>query len=314
MSNISYAYAVANLRAVETNILKRTFFEQLISAPTVEEANRLLRDKGILSLGTDYMQSVWDYICEIAPEIDKFEFLIVKNDFHNLKAILKGIVAGEDGTKACVKPCIIDRDFLYDTLNSKNFDELPVWIRDVAKDAYALLTSSMDGRLFEMFVDRASLQTTIDFVRRADSEFCTNIVRNIVAITNIKTAYRLANNRVEDSSLEYAFAQCDVTDEEALKLAVKNGKAAVLDYLGSTKFASLKGSLETSLGEFERKSDEAIYSPLSDSRTIILGLEPIVAYYYSKETEYKNIRLIMGVKTAGLSLDLLNERLGEIYV
>ena len=223
MKDTNYAYAVANVRAVEPQLLSKSFMEQLVDASDFEEVKRSLADAGALDFENSMIKT-WDFLKENAPDISELEFLIVKNDFHNLKAIIKGMVAGADGSKYCIKPCVLDTDELSAKLVQKDFDTLPKWIGKTAREGYDLLTSTMDGQLFDMFVDKASLKAVKEFAKRAESEFADSITELFTALTNIKIAVRIAGTGKGEAFLDNAFCQCDTLDIEELKKASADGR------------------------------------------------------------------------------------------
>ncbi|MGN1080813.1 MAG: V-type ATPase subunit, partial [Acutalibacteraceae bacterium] len=116
MKNTDFAYAVTSIRAKEAELLKPEFTEQLISAPDFSAAKRMLTDRGFKEFEkTDdasaalvgCMSDVWNFIKDVAPDIAQLYFLIVKNDFHNLKAVLKSAVFdGADPEEYYIYPCI----------------------------------------------------------------------------------------------------------------------------------------------------------------------------------------------------------------
>lgn len=50
------------------------------------------------------------------------------------------------------------------------------------------------------------------------------------------------------------------------------------------------------------------------SKYITFGPEPIFSYIVAKETEIKNLRIIMVSKTNGISPEAIRERVRDLYV
>ena len=314
MSSKGYAFAVANVRAAENELLTRSFFDQLVNAASAAEMKRMLSDKGINVPDADFMKNVWDYISEIAPQPEELEFLIVRNDFHNLKSVLKGTAADTDGRRFCIKPSIIDTDVLYDAVKNKNFDILPEWISGAAAEGYELLTSVMDGRMLDMFLDRKSVEATVAFAEKTENSFFRDYAEKFAALTNIKIALRLSDNDVSEATLGYAFAECRDTDVAALKSAVLKGRNDVVSYIETTGYRFLTESISKSFADFERECDNFLYSVIQSARMESFGPEPLAAYYLAKEAEYKNLALIAGARNADLPDVSVRERMREIYV
>lgn len=313
MKDTNYAYAVANVRAVEPQLLSKSFMEQLVDAVNFEEVKRSLTDAGALDFENSMIKT-WDFLKENAPDISELEFLIVKNDFHNLKAIIKGMVAGADGSKYCIKPCVLDIDELSEKLVQKEFDTLPEWIGKTAKEGYDLLTSTMDGQLFDMLIDKASLRAVKKFAKRAESEFADSIAELFTALTNIKIAVRIAGTGKGEAFLDNAFCQCDTLDIEELKKASADGREDVVAYISTTQYDDLCDSIEKSMMDFERECDNKIMGLLDGARRISLGPEPLICYYFAKETEWKMLRIIVNGKHIELDSQSIRERMRELYV
>ena len=135
MKDTRYAYAVANVRSRENEFLSSSIFEQLISADVLDDVLRILADKGVISADEDAdvladieskMTEAWEYLREIAPDKDALSFLVVPNDFHNLKTSLKSIVSKSDErTTYYIRPCLVPPESIYNAVASKKFGELP---------------------------------------------------------------------------------------------------------------------------------------------------------------------------------------------
>lgn len=313
MKDTNYAYAVANVRAMEPGLLSKSFMEQLVDATDFEEIKRSLANAGASDFENSMIKT-WDFLNEIAPDISELEFLIVKNDFHNLKAIIKGMLSGHDGSKYCIKPCILDVDELSEKLLQKDLDTLPEWIGKTARDGYDLLTSTMDGQLFDMFVDRASLRAVKEFAKRAESEYAESITELFIALTNIKIAVRIAGTGKGEAFLDNAFCECETLDIEELKKAAADGRADVVAYISTTEYDNLCDSIQKSMTDFERECDNKIMELLDGARRISLGPEPLICYYFAKETEWKMLRIIVNGKHTELDSQSIRERMRELYV
>lgn len=319
MKDTDYAYAAANVRTMETELLSQSFIDQLITADSFENVRQILIDKGFSGFEktsdasealADYMTDTWDYLTEIAPDKQALEFLVVRNDFHNLKSVTKGIAASSDGRKNCIKPCLIDIELLYDSVKNKEFENLPKWIADIARDGYELLTSSMDGQIFDMFIDKASLETMIAFA--GGNAFSKKLANEIAALTDIKIAYRLSKTSANEVVYKYAFAECEELDAALLAAAAQRGREQVIAYIENTEFAYLAGM--KSAASLERECDNRIMEMLDSAKRISFGIEPLIAYYHARMAEWTNLRIIVSAKHAGLPPEAVKERMRDIYV
>ena len=139
MGNTSYASAVAAVRAMENSLLTHSDIEQLIASKSKAEYNSLISAKGSEQAT---LEDVWDMLRAYAPNDRELEILLYKNDFHNLKAALKAVISGKEPQHYFIRPTNLDLDKLVDAIKSKEYENLPEYIR---------LTSFLRGHLTDSF-------------------------------------------------------------------------------------------------------------------------------------------------------------------
>lgn len=320
MKDTRYAYAVANVRSRENEFLSSSIFEQLISADVLDDVLRILADKGVISADEDAdvladieskMTEAWEYLREIAPDKDALSFLVVPNDFHNLKTSLKSIVSKSDErTTYYIRPCLVPPESIYNAVASKKFGELPKMLEQAATDGYDILTSTADGQLLDVTIDRYSLKAMCDTAQ--GDEFTKMLTQELAALYNFKIALRAASTKASEAVCSAAFCECKKTDVRALKNAAVRGVDRVKALMQESGYSDLAD--KESFSEFEKCCDERILRLLSDSSTVSFGIEPLIAYYFRKSAEVQNLRLIINAKHAGLSQEIIRERMREIYV
>ena len=66
--------------------------------------------------------------------------------------------------------------------------------------------------------------------------------------------------------------------------------------------------------DFERECDNKFMGLLDGARHISLGPEPLICYYFAKETEWKMLRIIVNGKHIELDSQSIRERMRELYV
>lgn len=317
MKNTDYAYAVSNIRAKENSLLSKSFTESLISARTYDDAVRLLTDKGFSyfekplseALGI-YMSEAWDCLSDAAPNKSELDFLIAENDFHNLKAIIKAMVADKDGLSCTMSPSVINPEDMQNAVKTKDFSALPDWISETAKEGYRIITSTGDGQLFDMFTDKSAYEAVIELSK--DNKFSYALSQERAAQINIKTAFRLADFTLNDALCDYAFIKCDALDEKELKKTIGRGKEAVKSYLQTTPYSDLCDF--DSICALEVSCDGRIKAMLDSAGLISFGIEPLISFYFAKKTECANLRLILTAKQSKLDEKIIRERLRDLYV
>ena len=68
------------------------------------------------------------------------------------------------------------------------------------------------------------------------------------------------------------------------------------------------------MSEFERQKDNYFMELVKDVKKVTYGPEVLFAYLYARETEIKNIRMILISKLNSTDTNSIRERLRETYV
>lgn len=320
MKDTQYAFAVSSVRFKENELPSHSFLNQLAETPDFKSAISLLKDKGfnfeksenISNAVNKKMKELQDYMKEILPNEQDLWFLIVKNDFHNLKASLKSVITNEKNPPF-IFPCITSPNDILKAVKEKNFEDLPEFLKDCAKEAYEILTSSKDGRLTELYIDKNALLTSLEFAKNSKNTFSEEIAELNVVFSNIKIALRLSDAKKSDVIYDYAFIPCSSIDINALKSACEKGKEEVYHYLETTPY-SYVCQYKNNMALLEKILEEKLFQLCDKVSLISFGCEPLIAYYMKFDGVMKNIRIILSCKRIGIEANVIKERMREIYV
>ena len=72
--------------------------------------------------------------------------------------------------------------------------------------------------------------------------------------------------------------------------------------------------IKDSNSAFEKWCDDYIMNSLEEGKTENFGIAPVIAYYYAKETEIRNIRIILSCIYNELPKEKIIERMRKLYV
>lgn len=321
MRDTSYAYAVSSVHSLENDLLSESFLNQLIDAPDLKTALTLLADKGIevskeeeiSGVFQSKMNEMWDYLMSIAPDKKELEFLIVKNDFHNLKVCLKAMVINEKGEKPFIYPCIFEPEKMFNALKERDFGELPEFLREQAKQAYEIITSTSDGQLTDLYIDKNALMAMNDMAEQSGNALAIEISKLMTVFCDIRIALRASKGQKSDIFYEYAFAPCEDIDISMLKNASMKGVEEVFHYIETTPYSYLCEYKDKMAG-LEKRCEDDITALLDKARLVAFGAEPLISYYFAYETRIKNMRIILGSKRVGIDKSIIRERIRDIYV
>ena len=318
-----YTYAVARIRCRESRLLSNADLNGLLSAKDVPSVIRSLRDKGWGDSSVDdapeallraEKKKLWDFIGEIVPERETFDFLLVPNDYHNLKVAVKAITRDLQPSELFIRNCLIDPDVIDQALRKREYDALPLDFAETAKLAMTTLLETADGQLCDSIIDKACMERIGAIGKASDNEIIRLCCELFVASADIKLAVRCAKTRKSPDFIRRSMADCETLDVRRLASAAALGCDEIMSYLGETRYKGAVETLGVSMSAFEKWCDDTLTRATQTQKWEPFTVGPVVAYILARQSEIKAVRMILSAKTGGLSQEMIKERLRMMYV
>lgn len=322
MKNKDYLFAVSAIRANELALLKDSDLEQLINAPDYKKAINILSEKGYgMPEGNNYsemldreLEKTWETIKKSAPEATALNAFIVKNDFQNLKAILKSEMTGNNAENYFVSPCVFPSQKMLELIRERKFGELPDFISETAKTAYETVVKTGNGQLCDIIIDSAALESIIALAKESDDGILTDYAQQLCLFTNIKTAYRSIKTNKNRTFLEKAVAENSLVEKSEFIEAALKGEEEFFSFLSQKGYSKPKQAIESGASSFEKYCDDELMKIMKKAKMTVFGISPLAGYFVARETEIKALRIILSAKLSGVSEDVIRERMRELYV
>ena len=307
MKDFESAYAVAHIKTLENRMLTRADIDAMISAKDAREVRKALAERGFGEGSTaeilkGELSRAWSAAYEVCPDDAPIDLLLYENDFHNLKTALKAHVASVSCENMLLSPSVIPAEELLAAVKGGDFSALPDFIRDVAAEAYTLLTSTMDGQLCEIFIDKAYFEKANARARQTGDEFLIGYFELLQTLADLKTAWRCALSQKSRSFRENALG----TPHEELTA----GTAQIAEYIRRL----FPDAVTSSIGAFERWCDNRRLAYVRTAKAKFFGFAPIAAFLIGKSFEIQALRIILACKENGLGDTVIRERLRDLYV
>ncbi len=319
MRETEYAFAVARVRANEPSLLTEDDIELLISAGDEQSAVRILSDRGwdepggqadIFTLQAD---KAWEMIEQSVPDAGLLEAMIIGNDFFNVKAAIKAVFSDIDPESYMTRPCLCSTKDIITAVTENEFSILPDYLCDCADRAYHSISGGESGQSAEMILDRACLETRLDRAAKAQSPLLEKIVRLNAVLANIKIAKRCALTGKKTETAYESMCVCPGLSNEALVSAAYSGEE-IKDIIKEAGFPEIAPFADGDFSTLEMKCDNFITDMIKAAKYDAFGPDPVVAYYYAKLAEIKNVRIILSAKAAGVPTAAIKERVRDMYV
>lgn len=317
-----FTYAVARIRYRENKLLSDADLNTLLSAKDADAVIRLLRDKGWGDASTSdpdellrrESEKMWEFIGEIVPDKEVFDFFLIPNDFHNLKVAIKSITRDIKPDDMLIRNAVTDPKEIYDAVGKREYERLPEFLINPAKNAMSVLLQTSDGQLCDIIIDKACMEYVYRLGKASDEEIIRLYCELFVAAADIKIAVRSAHTKKRLDFIARAMAPCDTLDADRLAQAASLGYEDVLKYLENTRYSAAIPAIRVSMSAFEKWCDDCVTEAMKPQKWEPFTIGPVVAYLIARENEIKAVRMILSAKVNGLSDDVIKERLRMMYV
>lgn len=325
MAEKSYAFAVGNIRARENRLLKQTDIEQLLSFNNAYECAAFLKDKGygennddnsVSSLLSAEEKKLWGYIKELAPDFSVFDAFIVVNDFHNLKAAIKGTATGKPFDHLLISPSLTEQAVIIDAVTQKNFAILPEFLRDAAQKSWEILIKTRDSQASDAVLDAACLEVRYNASSDIKIPMLKEMVCASVFFDNIKVALRCSAVKKNRDFIQNSLIDTDALKKADLVSAALQGTDAVLELLEKASAysgAQAAEAFKASPSQFEKFVDNYMMRVAIKGKYIPVGAEPLIAYLQAKLAELKTVRIAVNAVTSSADRNTVREMLRELY-
>lgn len=324
MSVKSVGFAIGNLRAKENRLLKSGDLNQLSAAKSTDELAKMLTDRGIGATDTadvpkllsEETAKLWEYVTENAPDMSAFEPFLYENDFHNYKAVLKGVVSGREYAGLLILPATVEISVIERAVKDKRFDLLPEFMRSAAEESYSVFTKTGDSQLADCIIDAGLMTAQLNKAKKIGNPVILKLITVTVFYNNMKAALRAAKANKSAAFLETLLTETGVVSKKAMIAAALSGEEKLLELM--YKATEIGGgeaadAYRRSPAEFEKFADDCVIKAARQCKFITLGIEPIVGYMLARKAEITDLRIIYsGIKT-GQPTEKTRERLRELY-
>lgn len=320
-----YTYAVARIRVREQELLSRADIEQLRAVREAEDILRFLAERGwgdgsgkqraeeLLAWET---RKSWALMEELLEDVSVLSVLRIPADYHNLKAAVKLCY-----TKAEIAPerlfeegGNLDPALLQKCAEEREFHSLPEPMARAAAEASDALLHTGDGQICDRILDRASLEAVYEAGRASREPVLKAYAALAAAAADIRIAARCGRCGKSLEFLISALVPLEELQAEGLARSALEGEEALAEYLVSAGFGAAAEALLVSDAAFEKWYRDQIIRLIRPQKANPFTAGPLAAYLLAREQEIWSVRMILTVKQNGLPEELLQERLGEMYV
>ena len=322
--NKIYPFAVASVRSMENKLLTKQKLMQMAEAKDAAEALRILSetDYGKTEIKDEHefekmiqnhLEAEYQAVGKLIPSETFMDIFRFKNDYHNIKVLIKEEISKVNGKKYLVQGGSIPLEDLQKNFRDRNYMELPNIKAEAVQEAIEMYAKTKSGRYIDTILDKACFQVMSDAAEKLGNEYVSRYVTKLADVTNLKTLLRIWKMKRSDEEMEESIVPGGELPAELLMKALKND--TILQTLKETTYGHLcETYMEQGFTVFEKACDDYLMEYVKDAKYKTLTPEPVAAYILAKETEAKCVRIIMTCKLQDIDTETIKERVREAYV
>jgi len=321
----AYLYISAMLRARETRMLSRDKAERMLDAASFEESAKILADcgyedmsqmnaKGIENALSERRDKVFTELASLAPNKAIVDIFRIKYDYHNAKVIIKAEAMNSDESALLSGSGRMKGEALLAAYNEDRAKDMPGRMGPAMMEAKSVLARSSNPQLADFVLDRAYFEELEDLVKILDSKYLKGYVAVLADSTNLRSLVRTMRMGKDTDFLKETLIPGGnvsisrlLTAGEGFAALYAGGILAEAAALGS---AAVQGGTMTA---FELACDNAVMAYVADAKLTAYGEAPVIAYMAAVESEITAVRMILTGRLAGISPDVIRERLRDMY-
>lgn len=306
MAQVSYPFAVGRIRVLETRLLDSGKWARLREASR-EDAARLLAESGygggkpgakadpeqLIRAETEETHRV---IAELSPEPAWTDLFLLPTDAHNIKAIYKGRVLGQDVSRLLVDGGTISPELLRICIENGEYSMLPPAFGAVLEKEYP------DLLRFSAAVDRAVFEHIRQVLKKKKNPLLSRYFEAQVDFTNVVSTLRAVRLHWDGEKLETVLLPGGTIPAETFPAALTVPAEGLSAALAKGENAS---AIDRVLGDYlqngditqaEQRFTEERIALLKNGDDSAFSIGPIVCYLMQRETEARQLRVLFAEK------------------
>lgn len=322
--NKIYPFAVASVRSMENSLLTKQKLMQMAEAKSMEEAIRMLGDTAYgktqirdvhlyEEMISHHLEETYAAVAGLIPTETFVDIFLYKNDYHNIKVLLKEEVSKVNGKPFLIKGGTIAVDKLTKNLRERNYAELPNIDGEAVELAVATFAKTHNARYIDTILDKACFATMVKAANKLGNGYVTKYVENLIDMTNLKSLLRIKKLERSGEELEDGYIAGGSLSLDLLLRAYRS--ESYVQVLKETQYGTLcEEYMSQGFTVFEKACDDYLMSYVKEAKYKTLTPEPVMAFILAKETEAKCVRIILACKLHDIDAEIIKERVRESYV
>lgn len=301
-------FANARAKALEQNLFSEERLYRMTECEKLSDAVRILVEAGyaggmILNDPADFekmlleeQKAVTDFVREVAPKDCGIDCFFAKNDYHNIKSLLKAKYAKIESFESLIMP---DGNMKFSEIKEK-IDASKLDFSQSVNDALKIIDKKFElgegtPRLIDTLIDKA-MYTDISAMlgKKGTDRLVKEYFTALIDTTNISTVFRVYNIGGNVGFLESMLIEGGEIELRTFSECLNDPYAKLPAVLRGGRYGELVQKIEGGdLSSYETAQDNYLLKMFSANKSDMFTVAPILGYYLGKLNEIKVIRVVL---------------------
>lgn len=332
MKDTVYGSSNVLIRVYENDLLTRSHFERMLAAESFEEAVNVLRespyrndvdriknDRDYDSMFMNELHQTFEEMFEIVPNKELVELFGLRYAYHNLKVLIKEEIVEDDLSHLFIPIGRYHISELRQAVRTGESDVLPVEYMDSIQEVRAEYEEYQNAQAIDIILDRRYFTHLRSLADQTNEEGIPELIETFIDYNNLSTLVRVMKQERTKNFLTTVLSSSGSIPKEDLIALADEGFSAVVQFYSRTDYRQIierardSESGELSTVKIDYEVENAYMKRMREARLQAFGPLVVAAFIFAKETEVKNIRLVLSGKENGVSADAIRERMRLNY-
>lgn len=319
-------FANARAKAKELNLFTEERLHRMMESKTLDEAVRILIEvnyaggmvtdaNNFYDLLNEEERIVTSFVREVAPANIGFECLFMRNDYHNIKVLLKAKYGKIGNIDDMFLP---DGNIKLNDLKTKaennTFDFNPFIIQAVAIIDKAFESGKMSPRIIDTEIDKAMYKDINNKLQQNSDKYIKEYFVTLIDSINIATYLRTVKIKATYAFFESNYIEGGTITAEQFKGYNMDTSKLAHSLAGTQYKVFFDKIIDNDMSAYETAQDNYLLKIFATNKTDMFSVAPIVGYYLAKLNEIKVIRVVLVCIKNKVPSEEMKKRVRELYV
>lgn len=327
----SYPFACTSIKVKEKKLITKERLLRIAETATADEAFKALLEtgygagetcnaSGFEKLIKREMKNAYEFILKMVPDKSEFDLFLYKNDYLNLKVLLKLSIKKEPLESPALKENgTLPIEILKSAITDKEYKGLPEEMHKALISLDRQFAVKEDVSLIGLYLDSAYAAQIQRCLKNVKSDFIKDYMRAFADFTNVISFIRLRLLNFGKEMLKRVYISGGRFEEKTFMELYEASFVSLSRFFAKNEYekpmnaAFLAFQKTNSLYPFEKTRDDFLLDLIKKHSNDVFTMAPSIAYILAKEREAENIRIVMTAKLNGKDADFISDRIKLMY-